>query len=269
MHVNDWETALNELSLGAVRLFEQIDSTNDEAARWVNQGAPDLAVVIANEQTAGRGRAGRRWFTPPDTALAFSLVLRLPEAAQLPGLIQRYTALGSLAACAALKQYGLHAEVKWPNDILVSRRKIGGVLAEAIWQGSLLNGLVIGIGINVKPGSIPPQAQLNFPATCLESEYGQPVDRILLLRALLSQFLHIRNSIQEDGFIQTWEDALAFLGEQISIISPRETIQGELLGLNQDGSLRVLASNGQIIPVYVGDLHLRPVGPTSGYKSIT
>jgi BirA family transcriptional regulator, biotin operon repressor / biotin---[acetyl-CoA-carboxylase] ligase len=265
MQIHDWENVLAGLPLGAVRFYERTTSTNDEAADWVNQNAPDLALVIADEQTAGRGRSGRSWFTPPGAALAFSLVLRLPEPAQMPSLIPRHTALGALAVCAAIQQeFSSPSEVKWPNDILVNRRKIGGVLAEADWLGQQLTALIIGIGVNVSPASIPSPEQLNYPATCLELECAQRVDRPILLRAILTHLLLWRSRIHEAAFIQAWEGALAFRGEWVTITTAGEAQYGELLGINQDGSLRLLARDGQIFSAYAGDVHLRPGGPASG-----
>ena len=139
------EECLDGLPLGPLRYLEQAGSTNDEAVNWADAGAPDLALVIADEQTAGRGRHGRRWFTPPGSALAFSLVLRdnlwtgtlesSPQAFQM--VLSRLTALGAIAVSQALRQsLGLESQIKWPNDILLDRRKVSGVLTEAQWLGN-------------------------------------------------------------------------------------------------------------------------------------
>jgi BirA family biotin operon repressor/biotin-[acetyl-CoA-carboxylase] ligase len=162
------QALLADLPLGSVRYFATVGSTNDLAGRWVEAGAPDLALVAADEQTAGRGRLNRRWITPPSSALAFSLVLKNPVEAD----VLRYTALGALAVCDALNAAlspVLPAQIKWPNDVIATRRKLAGVLAEAHWQGESLTAVILGIGINVAPPSVPPDEQLNYPATCVES----------------------------------------------------------------------------------------------------
>ena len=149
------ETRLADLPLGGIRYFERIGSTNDEAAAWLKQGCPDLALVVADAQSAGRGRAGRKWFTPPGAGLAFSLVLRAGDATRqllAQGNTARLNGLGALAVCQALQeQHSLPAQIKWPNDVIVNGRKLAGVLAEAHWLGSELSAVVLGIGINLAP----------------------------------------------------------------------------------------------------------------------
>jgi len=136
------EKQLQGRSLGAIRYFDSITSTNDEAANWIKTDAPDVALVVADEQTAGRGRSGRKWHTPAGSALAFSLVLRSEE--QINQLLKyqntaRLNGLGALAVCQALQnKYELTAQIKWPNDILVQGKKVSGVLAEAHWIGNKL-----------------------------------------------------------------------------------------------------------------------------------
>ena len=151
------EKSLAGLRLGPLHYYHQIGSTNDEAARWAADGAPDLSLFVADEQTDGRGRLGRRWFTPAGSALALSLILRdQGQGSALPRHITRLTALGALAVCDALSDlYALQAEIKWPNDVLLSRRKIAGVLAEAHWQGEQLVAVILGIGVNVRQAALP------------------------------------------------------------------------------------------------------------------
>ncbi|HEY5901320.1 MAG TPA: biotin--[acetyl-CoA-carboxylase] ligase, partial [Anaerolineales bacterium] len=114
--------ALRDLHLGELRFFPTLSSTNDEALAWAAQGAPDLSVVVADEQTAGRGREGRKWFTPPGAALAFSLLMRpaQPETAYFP----RVVGLAALSVLEALRGFSLTAQIKWPNDVLLDGRKV-------------------------------------------------------------------------------------------------------------------------------------------------
>ncbi|MCX6034875.1 MAG: biotin--[acetyl-CoA-carboxylase] ligase [Chloroflexi bacterium] len=235
---------LSDIPLGGLRTFEQAGSTNDVALAWAADGAPD--------------RGGRRWFTPPGTALAFSLVLR-----PLPGeeqSIPLFSGLGAMAVCEALGMRGLHPEIKWPNDVLLDHRKVCGVLAEAVWMGEKVDTIVLGIGINVKPEAVPPSDQLNFPATCLETEMGESVDRLTLLRDVLQALLYWRRLLTKDVFPNAWENYLAFRGEQVEIRAegvPGRT--GQLEGLERDGSLRLRSQDGQVFTVQFGEMHLRPV----------
>ena len=256
---------LQEISLGPLRYFDSIGSTNDEAARWAGAGTPHLSLVVANEQTAGRGRLGRRWFTPAGTALAFSLVLR-PEFIPIsqndnPIAITRLTALGTVAVCSALGQcYDLVTHIKWPNDVLLAGRKTCGVLAEAYWQGEHLQAAILGIGINVARDSVPPEQDILFPSTCVEAALGRPVDRWELLVAVLKQLLGWLPRLSSAEFISYWEDHLAYRGEQVRIFNDcNPLIEGQLLSLDMQGALRLRTPDGQVITLQTGEIHLRPL----------
>lgn len=254
------EAALADLSLGAVRYLPRVGSTNDEAARWIAEGAPDLALLVADEQTAGRGRAGRHWLTPPGVALAFSLALYPPP--DNGHTLPRTTALGALAVCDALRnRYNLPAQIKWPNDVLVARRKLAGVLTEMQWLGEQPASLVLGIGINVAPASVPPESTARFPATCVETALGRPVDRLQLLHDVLASLLRWRPRLSTPDFTHAWEDSLAFRGEwvQISIGDGPPFQQGVLVGLVSDGALKLRTASGEMVTVQVGEVRLRPV----------
>jgi len=249
---------LLDIPLGGLRTFQQTGSTNDIALAWAADGAPDLALVCAEEQTSGRGRGDRRWFNPPGTALAFSLVLR-----PLPGeekSVPLFSGLGAMAVCEALEIRGLHPEIKWPNDVLLHRRKVCGVLAEAVWMGEKVDSIVLGIGVNIKPEAVPPPHQLNFPATSVEAETGEIVDRPSLLRDVLQALLTWRGLLTEDAFSNAWENHLAYRGEQVEIRTEGiPTRTGLLEGLELDGSLRLRSHEGQAFTVQFGEVRLRPV----------
>lgn len=271
MFSDEDRSQLISLGLSAVRQFPLIDSTNSEALRWLEHGAPDLALVIADAQSAGRGRQGRSWFTPPQAALAFSLVLSaagMPAAADLAGFptwLGRCTALGALAVCQTLREdYRLPAEIKWPNDVLLAGRKTAGVLAEACWQGDQLMGIVVGIGVNVTAASVPADEQVIFPATCVEAALGRQVNRFELLRAILARLLHWKKQLAEPAFLQAWEEQLAWRGKWVNILSEGQVIRtGQLLGLDEDGQLRLRDAQGKIFSITVGELRLRPAEETT------
>jgi BirA family biotin operon repressor/biotin-[acetyl-CoA-carboxylase] ligase len=262
MQATHLTAALAGLPLGPLRFFKTISSTNDEAARWVELGAPDLALVFADEQTAGRGRAGRRWFTPAGSALAFSLVLRFDWPVDLSSFLAGISALGSLAVSDALIQhYALAAQIKWPNDVLVNRKKLAGILAEAYWQGDRLGAVILGIGVNVTSQAVPPPDSLIYPATSVQGETDQPVDRLELLHQILSALLIRRSSLGADEFLCDWEDRLAFRGEWVQITQQEIPLEGRLIGVKQDGALRLVTPAGQEVTVYTGDVSLRPLEP--------
>ncbi|MGB8214168.1 MAG: biotin--[acetyl-CoA-carboxylase] ligase [Anaerolineales bacterium] len=264
MNEHTLRRALSDTPLGSLRYFEQTGSTNDVALAWAADGAPDWALVYAEEQTAGRGRGSRRWFTPPGAALAFSLVLR-PLSGEQPSA-SRFSALGALAVCEALAAQGLQPEIKWPNDVLLNRRKVCGILVESVWTGERLDSIVLGIGVNIKPEAVPPPDQLNFPATCLETELSHPrhtiqtFERARLLQQILQAGQDWRGLVGSDTFLHAWGNRLAFRGEQVEIWADGLAARiGRVDGLEKDGSLRLLSPQGQAFTVLWGEVHLRPV----------
>jgi BirA family biotin operon repressor/biotin-[acetyl-CoA-carboxylase] ligase len=274
MDVKTLHASLSDLPLGSIRYFDTIGSTNDEAAAWLKAGSPDLSLVIADEQTQGRGRLQRRWFTPPESGLALSLVLRESQPVEsdaIPLLLSRLTGLGAVAICTTLQACcQLEAQIKWPNDVLLGKRKVAGILAEAHWRGDLLEGVVLGIGVNVTQEAVPPASMLNFPATCVEAEAGAAVDRLALLHAILEKIIFWRMQLVSPEFLQAWELHLAYKGEWVRILasdpthpftegSGAEPIQeGQLLGLDDAGRLRLGDRSGQTVLIHNGEIRARP-----------
>lgn len=257
------EDKLLGLPLGAVRYYDQLGSTNDVAAQWAKVGCPHLALVVADEQTAGRGRMSRHWFTPPGTALAFSLVLR-PSELQLEGeAVARISGLGGLAICEVLNKdlpTTIPAQIKWPNDVIVARRKLAGVLVETQWQANDLQAVILGIGINVAPDSVPRHGELRFPATCIQTVLERPVDRWDFLYEVLNQILRLMPSLTSQEFTIAWQRNLAFQNELVlAYLDDQSPLEGQLTGLNQDGSLRFRTLTGEEMTLQFGEIMLRPV----------
>lgn len=258
MNQNELKKSLSKLALGDIKYFESIGSTNDEALAWAAADAADLSLVIADEQTAGRGRLDRKWFTPKGTALAFSLILR-PTSDERPHL-SRTVGLAALAVAESLRKRGLNAQIKWPNDILINGRKVCGILVESVWSGEDIDCAVIGIGVNVLKASIPPAEELFFPATSLEHELGEPPDRVEILREILAAFVSLRQSLISTEFITQWQALLAFQGEAIQVETGKTPpVLGKISGLDKDGSLRLLNEHGENVTVRFGDVRLRPL----------
>jgi BirA family biotin operon repressor/biotin-[acetyl-CoA-carboxylase] ligase len=259
------QSLLADLSLGSVRYFATVGSTNDLARRWAEAGARDLSLVAADEQTTGRGRLNRRWITPPGSALAFSLILKDTGEAD----VLRYTALGALAVCDTLNTAlspVLPAQIKWPNDVIATRRKLAGVLAEADWRGETLTAVILGIGINVAPPSVPPDEQLNYPATCVEAIVESPVDRWGLLHAVLEKLLFWRRRLGTEEFVAAWGARLAFRGEWVQVsFEGQPPLEGQVLGLTAEGRLRLRDRQGELHELHGGELNVRPL---SGVKSL-
>ena len=259
MNQNELKKSLSKLPLGDLKYFDSVGSTNDEALAWAANDAPDLSIVIADEQTSGRGRLDRKWFTPAGTALAFSLVLR-PTADEKPHL-SRTVGLAALALTETLRTRGLVAQIKWPNDVLISGKKAAGILVESVWSGDDVDCVVIGMGVNVLTGAVPPAEMLQFPATSLENELGYSLDRVEVLYDILAALIELRSQMASDEFIIRWEGLLAFRGEQVQVETGNNAppVTDQITGLESDGSLRLRNEHGEIITVRFGDVRLRPL----------
>jgi BirA family transcriptional regulator, biotin operon repressor / biotin---[acetyl-CoA-carboxylase] ligase len=256
MNLPELKATLSKLPLGAIRYFDSIGSTNDEALAWAANEAKDLSLVVANEQTAGRGRLDRPWFTPPSTALAFSLILR-PRADEVPHL-SRIVGLAALALADSFGMLGLAPQIKWPNDILLNGRKAAGILIESVWSGEDVDCVVIGIGINVAKSSVPSTDILRFPAISLEHVLGEAPDRSKLLHNILASLIALRPHIRTDSFMKSWEKLLAYHGRQVRVeMGGEQSVTGKVIGLEADGSLKLLDENDKTVTVRFGDVRLR------------
>lgn len=252
------QSALANLPLAEIRYFDTIGSTNAEALALAEKGAPDGCLVIADHQFQGRGRMGRNWVTNPGAGLAFSLVLRA-RTRELSHLAL-FSPLAALSVSRVLEDdLSLTPLIKWPNDVLVSGKKICGILAEAIWHSPETATVVLGIGINITPASVPPPDQVIFPAACLEAAAGRPVDRWHVLAGCIQNILAYRAILDSPAFIDEWTARLAFRGERISLENAgSETVEGIFLGVTPEGNLRLKLDQGQEVQFSAGDVHLRP-----------
>ena len=256
MNQQDILQSLSNLPLGEIRYFNSVGSTNDEALTWVSKGASDLSIVIANEQTAARGRMYRPWFTPASTALAFSLIMR-PTADEIPYL-SRTVGLAALSLLEAFNKLGLTPQIKWPNDILLNGRKVAGILIELTWSGEDVDCVVIGVGVNVAKGAAPTTDVLRFPAISLEHVLGKAPDRILLLHDILASFISLRPHMGTDSFMASWEKSMAYYDKEVRVeMGGDQVIIGKVTGLESDGSLKVLDDHGKTVTVRFGDVRLR------------
>lgn len=228
--------------------FSTIGSTNDVASALAGGGGAEGAVVIADAQTAGRGRRGRRWYSPPGSGLYVSLVLAPARAKLAP---TRATALVTLAAGVALAEAietatGLRPDIKWPNDLLAGPRKVAGILAEAVAGASTAIELVVlGYGINVGPMAFAPD--LADRATSLESELGRPIDRAMLCAETLAACATRYDDLLEgrfDAILDAWCDrAPASRGAAVAWDTPSGQQAGITAGIDDRGALLVRAGD--------------------------
>jgi BirA family biotin operon repressor/biotin-[acetyl-CoA-carboxylase] ligase len=260
MNEHSLKKTLSKLNIGDLRYFDSIGSTNDEALAWATgkSGASNLSIVIADEQTQGRGRLDRKWFTPKGNGLAFSLILR-PDATLRPHLL-RTVGLAALSMAESCLRLGLAPRIKWPNDILLNGKKAAGILIETVWTGDDVDALVIGMGINVYKKSVPPAELLQYPATSLEDALGEGTPtREEILFSVLNSFIYWHERMATDELLHAWEEMLAFRGEQVQVYAGGESpFTGELVGLESDGSLRLRDAYNKSVIIRFGDVSLRP-----------
>jgi BirA family biotin operon repressor/biotin-[acetyl-CoA-carboxylase] ligase len=235
------------------RYFDQVSSTNNVAQKWALEGAPAGAVVIADEQTSGRGRLGRHWQTPPGQALAVSIVLR---PAIEPEYLQQITALGGIAVVEALLNYVSSPclGLKWPNDVLLNGRKVSGVLAEALWLGQQLQAIILGIGINVRVDFT--NTSLAEVATSLESHTEMPVNRLELLAHLLNRVDDWSIRLHDERLLATWRKWLQTIGQHVEIQTSNGLIRGLASDVDSAGALLVEDDQGFLYRLLVGDIAL-------------
>ncbi|MBK9180842.1 MAG: biotin--[acetyl-CoA-carboxylase] ligase [Acidimicrobiales bacterium] len=256
-----------------VRWVESIESTNAALLAVARDGAPEGRVVVADHQTSGRGRLGRVWEAPAGSSLLVSVLLRpatgLAEPLPVSSAHLLTVAVAAAAAAACDEVAGVQPLLKWPNDLMVDDRKLGGVLAESVVDDGVLAAVVVGLGVNVNwppAASLPPEvAALGDSAVALGWLAGREVDRESLLVALLTG-LDYRYSVlgTESGrreLAMEYRSLLATLGRRVRVELPGETVEGEAVDVTLEGHLVVAADSGVERVVTAGDVvHLRPAG---------
>ncbi len=236
--------------------FDSIGSTNTEALKQAKRGADEGLCIIANQQTAGRGRHGRIWISEKDAGLYFSVVLR-------PKIENKFLPLMTLAAAIAVydllvELYALRPDIKWANDVHINEKKICGILAEMTETSKGL-AIILGIGINLKSSNFPPE--LKETATSIEEETNQAPEMETLLQTLtklIAQFY--RELSGENGsqkILAEWAKRSSyFSGKSIKVTLENETIFGTTRGLEENGALRVETASGEINIIQTGDVEM-------------
>ncbi len=243
----------------AIRLTEHhasLGSTNDRARELAQQGAPDVTLIVADEQFAGRGRQTRSWYTPPRTALAFSLLTRpaIPARQAL-----RLTMLAGLAVVEGIEQStGLRLDLKWPNDVVTittdqllntnhpspTTRKVGGILTECAFQGDTIDYAVVGIGLNVNV-DFAQHPELHDIAASLKQLLGREVDRWSVLQAVIAAYLNRVAWLAEAARLrEAWAARLMNLQRRIRVSLDDQILEGYAEGVDDDGALLLRTSSG-------------------------
>jgi BirA family biotin operon repressor/biotin-[acetyl-CoA-carboxylase] ligase len=235
-----------------VSCYPSLPSTNDVAKTRSQEGAKEGMVIIAEEQTAGRGRIKRRWLSPRG-GIALSIIL-YPPLDYLSSLIM----VASLAVAGSIERVtGLKAQIKWPNDVLVNGKKVCGILVESDVRGNKVDYAVIGIGINVnlKLSEFPQIAPM---ATSLSQELGRDVSRREIVRSLLTEAERLYMALSEGDLVfKQWRERLVTLGQEVQVSSAEATYKGIAESVARDGSLLLRQPDGNLLKIVAGDVTLR------------
>jgi len=241
--------------LGQVALyFRTLTSTNDIAKQLAIRGTKEGAIVLAENQSNGKGRLGRKWVSP-EGGLWFSVIFR-PKVKPKHAL--KLTLLGSVAVVKTVNTlYGLRAEIKWPNDVLINQKKVCGILTESEIKGKNLNFAVLGFGINANLDLNAFPQHLRSSATTLKTQLRKEISREILLCRLLENVEACYDLFRNRKFetiLDDWRRLSGFLGSHVEILDGRRKVEGSALDLNSDGALIVRLKDQSIYKVISGDV---------------
>src|SRR5271163_4453537 len=234
--------------------FFRTDSTNRVALELGHAGEPEGAVVVAEEQTAGRGRAGRAWHSECGTGIYVTLLLRPRLAPVQAPLLTMMAGISAQTAVAAVT--GLNVDLKWPNDLLIGGKKVGGILTEMHAEPTLVKFVIVGIGLNVNQENFP--GELASQATSLRAETGKWHSRMELLARLLREFENDYNRFVREGpgaVTQKFEAVSSYArGKRVRVTNGTGSFAGTTAGLGPEGLLLVKRDDGQVVTVISGDV---------------
>ena len=242
--------------------YDVTGSTNNDAKRLAEEGEPHGTVVVADIQNAGKGRRGRGWQTLPGTALAFTLLLRPSFAADKASMITLVMALS--VAQAVGESTDAEATIKWPNDIVVNKKKICGMLTEMTMTPEMdeIQYIVVGAGINVNNGSPEEfEKEIRETATSLKIETGRQINRAALLDRVLVRFEEnyetFLKTLDLSQLREAYQRCLQGVGNEVRVLDPAGAYTGISQGINDRGELIVVKENGERVQVYAGEVSVR------------
>uniref|UniRef100_A0A7C3Z6X3 Bifunctional ligase/repressor BirA n=1 Tax=Desulfobacca acetoxidans TaxID=60893 RepID=A0A7C3Z6X3_9BACT len=244
---------------GPIYHFDCAVSTNDTAKLLGTQGAAEGTLVVAESQTGGRGRLGRSWLSPPGQGIYVSVVLRPPLP---PGELPQITLSTAVAVVRALSRAaGLTPGIKWPNDVILKGKKIGGILTEMETESDQIRYLVVGLGLNVNNPEFPPE--LAGIATSLRREAGRPFSRLAILQAWLEEFENLYHDFLARGFpeiLEEWKQHSVTLGKYVAVRQGSRQVEGLAREVAGDGALVLETARGEVVKVTSGEITVESPG---------
>lgn len=242
-----------------VTFYEVLDSTNLRAKLDAEKGAPQGALVVADMQTAGRGRRGRSWSSPAGTNAYFTLILK-PDFE--PDKASMLTLVMAMAVAEGIRETcGLEARIKWPNDIVIGGKKVCGMLTELSVQQEYIQHVVVGAGINVGIQEFPPE--IADTAACLEKECGRKIPRVQLIVHIMKAFEKYYEKFMEtldfSVLKEAYDNLLVNCGREVCVLDPKGEYTGISRGINSVGELLVELPDGSERAVYAGEVSVRGI----------
>ena len=239
--------------------YDTLDSTNLQAKLEAENGAAQGTLIVADMQTAGRGRRGRSWSSPPGTNVYYTLILR-PDIA--PDKASMLTPVMGLAVAEGIRRTcGMEAMIKWPNDIVIGGKKVCGMLAEMSVERDFIHYVVIGVGINVGIQDFP--QEIAATATSLSRECGTKVLRGELIANVMKAFEEYHGIFLESedlsGLMETYNSLLVNHDRQVRVLDPKGEFGGIARGINELGELLVEQKDGSVVNVYAGEVSVRGI----------
>jgi len=242
-----------------VILLDRVDSTNALVKQWALAGADEGLTVIAREQSAGRGRLNRIWFSPRESGLYLSTLLRPALTARESGILSLMLALAVAKAIRSTTR--LRVTLKWPNDILFEGRKLCGILVEGSLNGGLLSFAVAGIGLNINQEIADFPLGLRLKSTSLRLACGRPVDRdqvtVALMRHLNLLYGGLHNAGMRHKWVRVWQQHCAHMHQPVIMSRGTEHIEGLFRGIDISGAALVEQETGETLLLESGEFSLR------------
>jgi len=232
--------------------YPRVTSTMDAARSEARKGTDNGTVVIAGEQTEGRGRMKRTWLSPKGN-IAFSVVL-YPEVSYLPFLV----VIAALAVARSIEEItGLKTMIKWPNDILIGKKKAGGILIENEVKRKKVLYAIVGIGINTEVTPVKKES-IAIPATCLKDELGGKVLRTNIIKHILQEMERLYLELPDsEPMMREWQDRMVTLGKSVRVYSNGTTLEGVAESVDATGALLLRYADGSSTTIVAGDVTLR------------
>ncbi|HEX3022535.1 MAG TPA: biotin--[acetyl-CoA-carboxylase] ligase [Lachnospiraceae bacterium] len=240
-----------------VKFFDEVGSTNTVAKQFAEEQDSDGLLIVAEQQTQGKGRRGRNWDSPKGTGIFMSLILK---PVLEPSNASMLTLVAALAVNEGIRKYtGLESFIKWPNDIVVNGKKVCGILTEMSTEVDYINHIVVGIGINVNMRDFP--AEIQHIASSLALESGHQIHRAELIAMIMEQFEHYYEQFLEtkdlSNFMDHYNRMLINVNREVQIITTEESYLAYALGINEHGHLLVRNNEGNISQIYAGEVSVR------------